>query len=149
MEGRADRKDFGALGAALIRQFGASLHRGSTARNYNLFRRIEIGRLADLVLRSIATNLNDFIVVHSQDRSHGSDAYRDGFLHIFPAIADSLHRIHETQSSRRNMRRIFAQAMPSYEIGFQSAFMDNPPGRDRSRKNRRLSDLSKAQLLFR
>ena len=56
MEWRADRKYFGALGAAFVGKLHGTLYGREVARNYDLLRRIDVGRFADFSLSGIGTD---------------------------------------------------------------------------------------------
>src|ERR1700677_1914314 len=120
MKWGADLQDLRALGAPFVGQLGSAFHRSSVTGNNNLLLRIDIRWFTDFTPGSVATNCSDPVEFHTENRRHRANPNRNRLLHIFAPIPHRAYCVGEAQSSRRNVRRIFSQAMPGDETRFEA-----------------------------
>jgi len=118
-------------------------------RNDNLFRRVDIGRFANLAIRRIAANGGYSLELHAENRRHRPDTDGNCFLHVLAAMAYRANRVGEAEGSGGNVCGVLAQAMAADEAGLETLFVQHAPRRDGCGENRGLRDLGQAKLIFR
>src|ERR1700755_1573781 len=148
VERRAHLQRNRALRAALFQQRQRALDRSRAPRDDDLTRRVYVRRAANFVaLTRFGADGFNRLKVCAEYRGHRAHAHGHGLLHVTPALSHSPHGVRETQSARRNQRRILSETVARDERGARQTFtLGRAQRRDRSCENRGLRVLRQLQI---
>ena len=117
MKRRRDRQHNGPLHALVLCQRRRALDGLAVAGDDDLIRIIVVGDRADLTLGRFVGDFLRFCAIGAEQRRHRPLADRHRGLHRPPAKLEQLRRGRKIDRAGGAQGGIFAQAMPSNEIG--------------------------------
>ena len=149
MERPADRQLNDLFGTGLSRQFAQARDRRLFSGDDQLPRSVEIGRHYCPHRRCLLAELDDRLVIQTDDGGHASGPLRPHLLHQFSPLAHQPQTICKCERTGRYQGGIFAQTVARSTHRFQPFGIQQSPGGHAVDKNGRLRHRRLPQFLFR
>src|SRR5436190_24394408 len=114
MEGGAHRKHTCTLGAGALGDLDRALDGSPVTGDYDLTRRIVVGRLADFTLRCLGGDCDGIAMIEAEKRCHGSSAYRCCVLHGAATDSQKSRGIGQREGARSSKCGVFTKRVAGH-----------------------------------